>query len=303
MTAPLPTSVQGVAHVEVVRGGRAAPDVRPRLLVEVPHGADRALHYGLLEKRLQGPLPAVAQRYVEVQPSEAVLLVRCLVPRTFVDCNRELDAGAQGELGKGGVTAGIAPYITNPGDHALLRQLHARYISLVDDAYAAVVAPGGVALVPHTYAPRTVGIDKVDENIVSELHRVYAPGVVEGWPLRPEVDLITRDAAGASLCVPHAAERLAAALGAVGVSVEDSSTYFLHPATRAATLSARYPGRLLCLEVRRDLLVRAWTPFAEMDADPDKIARFAGPLAVVMESAVVDLDHFEAETADVTGGW
>lgn len=319
MSTPVPQSVQGVAHVEVLRGVRAAKDVRPRLLVEVPHGADRAVHYGLLEKRLQGPLPAgladfffvntdvaawdlgraVAERFVEVRPDEAALIVRCLVPRTFVDCNRELDASAQGDLKKGGVTAGIPPYVTNPADHALLRQLHARYISLTDDAYEAVVAEGGIALVPHTYAPRTVGIDKVDENIVRELHRVYAADLVETWPLRPEVDLITRDADGVQLAIPNAPERLKAVLADVGVQAVDSETYWLHPATRAATLSRRYPGRLLCFEVRRDLVVKAWTPFAEMEADPDKVARIAGPLAMVIEGAVVDLDHFEAETADV----
>ena len=40
---PIPRSLAGVAHVEVLRGKGAAPGDPPSLLIEVPHGADRAI--------------------------------------------------------------------------------------------------------------------------------------------------------------------------------------------------------------------------------------------------------------------
>lgn len=295
----LPASVAGVAHVEVLRGRGSAPADPPTLLIEVPHGADRAIDYGLLERRLQGPLPAgladfffvntdvgawalgraIAERVIEARPRTVALLVRCLVPRTFVDCNRDLDTPQGGDLREGAVTPGIPPYITHPGDHALLRQLHARYIALTDEAYAVVMGAGGLAVVPHTYAPRSVGIAQVDADIVRELHRVYAPELRDTWPLRAEVDLITRTPGGERRCPPGAVAALEAGYRAVGLEVHEGDTYFLHPVTRAATLSDRYPGRLLCFEARRDLVVQEWTPFAEMLADETKVGRMAGPVA------------------------
>lgn len=295
----IPHPVAGVAHVEVMRGTGAAPDDVPSLLIEVPHGADRAIDYGLLERQLQGTLPAgladfffvntdvgawalgraIAERVIVERPHTVALLVRCLVPRTFVDCNRDLDAGASGDLRQGAVTPGIPPYITHPADHALLRQLHARYISLTDDAYGVVMAAGGLAVVPHTYAPRSVGIARVDADIVRELHRVYSPELRDSWPLRAEIDLITRTPEGERRCPAGAVEALVEGFAAAGLGVHEGDTYTLHPATRAATLSERHPGRLLCFEARRDLVVEAWTPFAEMQADQEKVQRLAGPVA------------------------
>lgn len=302
----VPKSVAGVAHVEVLRGPGAAPGDAPTLLVEVPHGADRAIDYGLLERQLHGPLPAgladfffvntdvgawalgreIAERVIAARPHTVALLVRCLVPRTFVDCNRDLDTAYGGDLRTGGVTPGIPPYIENPADHALLRQLHARYISLTDDAYEVVMAAGGLAVVPHTYAPRTVGIEKVDHRIVEELHRVYAPDLVDTWPLRAEVDLITKTPEGERRCPEGSVDALVAGFAAEGLSAHEGDTYYLHPVTRAATLSDRYPGRLLCFEARRDLVVQQWTPFAEMQADDDKVARMARPVAAFLAGAL-----------------
>ena len=298
----IPSSVTGVGHVEVLRGTGTAPGDAPTLLVEVPHGADRSIDYAMLERRLQGPLPPgladffyvntdsgawalgreIAEQVIAARPQTVVLMVRCLVPRTFVDCNRDLDAVATGPLDKGGLTPGIPSYIRNPADHALLRQLHARYISLTDDAYESVMGAGGLAVVPHTYAPRSVGIAQVDDRIVEELHRVYAPELRDTWPLRPEVDLITRTPEGERRCPPGAVEALLSGFEAEGISAEDGDTYTLHPVTRAATLSDRYPGRLLCFEARRDLVLKAWTPFAEMHAEPARLARMARPLAAFL---------------------
>lgn len=284
-------SIPGVAHVELRRGAAAAPTTPPTLLVEVPHGADRAAHYAACRATLQGELPvdldhfffvntdvgawdlgvAAADAFVEARPEAVALLVRCLVPRTFIDTNRNLGGDRSTPAGKATVTPGLAPYIQHPGDQARLRGLHEAYVALTDAAFAAVVEAGGLALVPHTYAPRTVGISSVDETIVTQLHRVYAPDLVDTWPLRAEVDLITADGDGARQCPAGAVEALVPALADLGLHAEENHTYWLHPATRAATLAARYPGRLLCFEVRRDKVVQDWTPFAEMHADPAKV--------------------------------
>lgn len=302
----LPRSVAGVANVEVLSGPGAAPGDAPSLLIEVPHGADRAIDYALLERQLHGPLPAgladfffvntdvgawalgraIAEQVIAARPHTVALLVRCLVPRTFVDCNRDLDAGDSGDLREGAVTPGIPPYIEHAADHALLRQLHARYISLTDDAYEVVMAAGGLAVVPHTYAPRSVGIAQVDADIVRELHRVYSPELRDTWPLRAEVDLITRTPEGERRSPPGAVETLVAGFAEAGLGAHEGGTYFLHPVTRAATLSERYPGRLLCFEARRDLVVQEWTPFAEMHADEAKVRRMAAPVAAWLSGAL-----------------
>jgi hypothetical protein len=293
----LPRSVPGVADVEILRGDLAEYGP-PDLLVEVPHAADQPEDYAALRRLLKGALPqdlehfffvntdvgalavgrAVAEAVVAADPRRSALVLACRVPRTFVDCNRNLDAGPGGSLATGGLTPGLPPYITHPADQALLTERHRAYVALTDAACAAVLGAGGQALVPHSYAPRTVGIDQVDDQIVQKLHRVYAPGLADSWPLRPQVDLITRDAEGRRLCPDGAVEALLAAYGALGVEAVENGTYWLHPATRAATLSARYPGRLLCLELRRDLLVQAWTPFAPMACDPAAVARLSAPL-------------------------
>ena len=118
--------IEGVADVEVLRGVAADPDASPDLLVEVPHGADRRAHYDALRARLAGPLPEdlhvffhantdlgawhygrrVAERVVEADPTKVALVIRCLLPRTFVDTNRVIEA--VDELATGGMTAAIS---------------------------------------------------------------------------------------------------------------------------------------------------------------------------------------------------
>ena len=296
-------SLPGVAQVEHLRGASSRPDTPPSLLVEVPHGADQAAHYAACRERLCGEFPkdlqhfffvntdvaawdlgvAAARAYLQARPQEVALLVRCLVPRTFVDTNRTLGGDGSAPAGKAAVTPGLAPYVHDPADQALLRGLHEAYVALTDAAYEAVVGRGeGLALVPHTYAPRTVGISAVDETIVEQLHRVYAPEVFPTWPLRAEVDLITQDGDGRRLSPPGAVEALLPALADAGLTAEENHTYWLHPATRAAALSARYPGRLLCLEVRRDLVVESWTPFGPMRADPVRVCRIGDAVGGVL---------------------
>jgi hypothetical protein len=84
---------------------------------------------------------------------------------------------------------------------------------------------------------------------------------------------------GASLADESLAARVEAGFRAEGLAVARDGAYALHPSSLAWLHASRHPGRTLCVEMRRDLLVREFTPFAEMETDPAKIARMAGVLA------------------------
>lgn len=290
------TSIEGVVAVERIVGPEADPAQPPSLLVEVPHGADRRAHYDALRARLVGDLPEdlhvffhvntdvgawgygrrVAERVVAARPDRSALLLRCLVPRTFIDTNRLEDA-AEG-LASGGLTAGVAPYVRHPDDVALLLSLHRAYVGVVERAYELVCEAGGFALNPHTYGPRTIGVARIDDSIVHALRAAHEPEAWASWPERPHIDLITRTADGTRYAPEGMPERLIEAYGAMGLSAVEGGAYTLHPSTQGYRWSTRYPDRVLCLEVRRDLLVEAYTPFEEMRVDPSRVDRIAGPL-------------------------
>jgi predicted N-formylglutamate amidohydrolase len=296
----IPSSIPGVADVELLGG--AAASGPPDLLVEVPHGADRRAHYEALRARLEGELPAgleafffvntdvgawqlgrrVAERLVEADPRRSALVVRSLIPRTFIDCNRLEDA-AEGELASGGLTAGIPAYVRDPRDRARLVELHRRYVALVEQAFAGGPA---FALIPHTYGPVTLGIERVDDDIVENLRRAHAPGLVATWPRRPEVDLITRTADGTLLGSAEVARAVTAGYRALGIEVAENATYHMHPATMGYRFAAAYPGRTFTLEIRRDLLCRDWIWNLENEVDPMRIDRFAAPLATAVAAAI-----------------
>ncbi|MGE0709054.1 MAG: hypothetical protein AB7N76_00170 [Planctomycetota bacterium] len=305
----LPRSIPDVLDVELLRGAEAAPDAVPDLLVEVPHGADRRADYDGLRARLVGDLPAgladffhmntdvgawaygraTAQALLERDPRRSALVLRSLIPRTFIDCNRPADFGGDSDLSAGGVTAGIPAYVEDPRDLELLLELHRAYVTAAAAAYERVCGRGGLALVPHTYGPRTVGIEKVDRTIVEQLRWAHEPARYETWPLRAEVDLLTRDGEGRLLAPEGIEEALFESFAAQGFSPKANDTYFLHAATLGHGWSARYPGRLVCLEVRRDLLVPEWRPFEEMTATEAGVARvvaaLVGPLYDLLQSS------------------
>lgn len=290
-------SIEGVAHVEHVLGASADPSAPPDLLVEVPHGADRRADYDALRSRLVGDLPddlhvffhvntdvgawdygrRVAEQVLGSDPSRSALLVRCLVPRTFVDTNRLEDAGEN--LHSAGLTAGVAPYVRDPRDIALLLELHRTYVRLAERAYELVCGSGGFALTPHTYGPRTMGIERIDDGIVGALRRAHEPDAWETWPVRAEIDLITRTADGTRYAPPGIVEELIAAYAAIDLHAIEGGTYTLHPSTQTWRWSSRFPESVLCLEVRRDLLVERYTPFEEMRVRADAADRIAAPLA------------------------
>jgi hypothetical protein len=299
---PTLSSLAGVAHVERLASIDADPNAPPDLLVEVPHGADRRAHYDAVRARLVGDLPAdlhvffhantdlgawdygrrVAEDVVARDASRSALLIRCLVPRTFIDTNRLADA--TDDLAAGGLTAGIPAYVRHPDDRALLLSMHRAYVSLAEEAYTLVCGAGGFALAPHTYGPRTMGIPRVDDDIVSLLRAAYAPEVWSSSPLRPEIDLITRDDEGVTHAPEQMIEPLLAAYRALGFEAVDSKTYTLHPSTQLARHAARHPNRVLGLEVRRDLLVERFDLLEELTVSPERVQHVALPLADAIDA-------------------
>lgn len=299
----LPSSIDGVAAVEVIRGADATPDVAPSLLVEVPHGADEQSHYDALRARLRGPFPdglevffqvntdvgayaygrAAAEALLQAEPQRAALLVRSLIPRTFIDCNR---AATKTGDPVAAVTAGIPAYVEDPADLALLHELHAQYYAVAEASYRAVCGAGGLALVPHTYAPLSVGISSVGHDIVTQLREVYRPERLSEWPLRAEVELLTRDGDGQLFAPAGVEERLCEAFAAEGLQAAKNETFFLHPATLGHGWSAAYPGQTICLEVRRDLLVREWLPFVPKELCSERVAAVARALAPTIQSVL-----------------
>jgi len=300
------SSIPDIVDVEILRGRDAGPHDAPAFLVEVPHGADERRHYEALRRRLLGALPdelhaffhintdvgawaygrRVAERLVALQPTRSAVVVRSLIPRTFIDCNRPATK-AGGDLTKGGLSAGIPPYVRDERDLALLTDLHRQYVDVAAAAYQAVCGRGGLALVPHTYGPRSLGIKAIDDDIVKNLKAACAPGVLETWPLRAGVDLLTRDGQKTELSPPGMEARLLKDFSAAGFVTKANDTYYVHESSLAWTWSTTNPGQLVCLEVRRDLLVPEWRPFEETIAAAENVERVADVLVPALHDALI----------------
>jgi hypothetical protein len=296
-----PRSIPGVCETTLFRGA-AAKGGAPDLVIEVPHGATRAAHFDALRAELRGPFPEdlrdyffvntdvgapeaaveTARRVVAAQPERSVVVIRCLVPRTFIDCNRIVDATTRPSAsGPGQMTPGVTSYVTDAKDLWLLLGRHAEYSAEVARAFDAVCGAGGTGFMLHSYAPRSVDV-RVDDRIVQRLREAYLPGAYEQWPLRAEIDLITTPPDGARLADEALADRVESACRGAGFGVSRNGAYALHQSSMAWLYASRHAGRTLCLEMRRDLLVREFTPFSEMETDPAKTARIASALAVAL---------------------
>lgn len=294
--------IAGVADVILLCGAAAAPEAQPALLCEVAHGATEAGHYASLRAALRGDYPdelrdfffvntdvgapelalATARAFVLRVPDRCALVVRCLVPRTFIDCNRNIDDDAlAGGGGAGAITPGLHAWVREPADRTLLLERHRRYRELARAAFAAVCGQGGTGLMVHSYAPRSIDVP-VDDRIVERLRAEYGPDRIGTWPLRPMVDLIARDPDGAEPGDAALRARVQAAFTGAGIECTVNGTYPLHPVTLAHRFAVAHPGRTLCLEVRRDLLVPEFRPFVPLAADPERIA----PLAELLAGAV-----------------
>ena len=288
--------IPGILDTHVFDGTDADSSAPAELLIEVPHGATKSEDFHSLADKLDGPHPpdlcdffhvntdvgafevaaATARRFVEAHPTRRAKVLRCRIPRTFIDCNRRIDL-SKDAFKEGGVTPGLMPWVQAPGDMALLRERYEAYISTVTSAREELPDNGAVVIL-HTYAPRTVDVD-VDENIVDSLRHAYEPDVFETWPLRPEFDVICHDLDGNDHGPRHVIDALRGELGKLGWPLEESATYPLHPSTLAWDHVVALPGRALCVEVRRDLLADPFDPFHEMNVCPQKVEPIAGALA------------------------
>ena len=136
----------------------------------------------------------------------------------------------------------------------------------------------GALLMLHTYAPRTVDVE-VDSNIGPSLRRAYEPDKEPTWPLRPEIDVISKTLEGVDHAPAAVVDALRAELAALDIPVATSATYPMHSSTLAYDHVMARPGRALCVEVRRDLLADPFTPFEQMTIGAAKTARLVGPFA------------------------
>ena len=300
--APPVRSIPGICGARLFRGAASPEGAPPDLLLEVPHGATQARHFEALRAELKGDLPddliafflvntdfgapeyaaALAARLASEEPARSVLVLSSEIPRTFIDCNRVIDASPE-EFKAGKVTPGLPPYIRDERDRALLRARHQAWVEASAAAYEQVCGNGGLAVMAHTYAPRSVDVE-VDGQIVRSLRRAYQPEVEPTWPLRPEVDLIARDPDGQILGEPLV-RRVAASFAEAGFDAAISGTYPLHPSTLGYRHVLRYQPRVLCLEVRRDLLCDRFIPFQELQAAPEKVARVVEPLVRALRAS------------------
>lgn len=286
--------------------GPDAPSEGPvDLVIEVPHGATATADYDAVAARLRSPLPdglvdffhvntdagapelalSLARAFVALRPVARVLVLVARVPRTFLDFNRVATATPE-ELRRAGVGPGLMPWITDPADAAWLGALHRDWEAAVLEVLGRL-SPEGHLVSMHTYAPRTLDV-RVDLDIVQSLRAAWAPGRAETWPLRPPIDLIARDPAGERVISDALFDAVQRHLAPLGLAAGDSATYRMHPGTLGHLFATRLPGRALCPEIRRDLLVdpdRGWAPFEEAVIDPARV----DPIARAFASALDDV--------------
>lgn len=294
-------SLEDVCEVARIAAPGADPSAAPDLLFEVPHGATRRRHFMAIRRLLKGDLPPdledfffvntdvgsseVARRAAELvahpsagdgpaAPPCSVLVLRCLIPRTFIDTNRQLDGGSPA-----GLTPAVPAYVRERRDVERLAALYARYRAVADRAYELVCGSDGLAFIPHTYAPKAVSIDSIDEGIGAALRRVCEPEQYRKWPTRPPVDLITAPPDGVELAPPRLVTAVRDNFAKIGIAATENASYHLHPETVGYRYSARYPGQVLCLEIARDLLADPFSPFEEMRIGTRKVAAMSAPIA------------------------
>jgi hypothetical protein len=296
-----------------VGGDLSAP---PDLLIEVPHGATRRRDFDETRRRLRGEYPAdleefffvntdvgapecafrLARSFVdprsqpglvemaglsasEIDRPRKVRVVRSLLPRTFVDCNRVVGPT---KVSGSRLTPAVPEYVTDSGDVRLLERRHRAYQKLAASAYKLVCDPGGTALTLHTYAPRSVPIERLDGSIVDNLRAAYRPERYENWPHRPAVDVISEGDDGRFLAPRALVASIIDLYEQAGVRARQNATYRLHEGTTGYLHASRYAGQVLCLEIRRDLLADPFDPFSEMRIGEAKVRKMTLPLAAAL---------------------
>lgn len=311
-------SIADVCEVTRVASEYSGADLVPAFLIEVPHGATLTCHFDTVRRQLSGPFPdgleaffhvntdvgapecatAIAEAIIEAPVPDGagrelheqirrrgVLVVRGIVPRTFVDCNRIIDSGPD-SFREGGVTAGIPSYMTGEADREIVRGLYQDYRTVAEAAYRRVCGSGGLAVTLHSYAPRSIDVE-VDGDIVERLREAYSAGTYEEWPVRPDVDIIGESAEGNPLAPSDLVEAIKRQYGKIGIDVSENGTYRLHPSTMGYHHSATHADHVICIELSRALLADPFDPFVEMRIGANKVERMSKPIAqALLEVAV-----------------
>lgn len=293
-------SVPGVVDVTVFEGKS-----KHWLLIDVPHGATRKSDYDAVVSKLKSPLPAQLEHFFFVNtdigaPEGAewlgrtlsaqginVVVARCLMPRTFIDPNRVIAQTQQGVV-KDGLTAAVPGYITAKEDFEWLSAQHARYHQVVEALYLDICrGKDGLALQLHSYSPRSVGIEKVDENIVDALHAAYVPEVYATWPERPVIDVISATKDGSFRTAPRIVDAMMKAWADEGIPAKENATYHLAPAAMGYVYAAAYPSQVVCVELNRGHVADPFVPFGVSPISEAKIAKLVGPIGRVLSAALV----------------
>lgn len=296
-----PKSIEGVVEVAVYKPMGTAQNW---VLIEVPHGATRRADYDAVATRLKSQLPAQLEHFFFVNtdvgaPEGAqwlgeslsaqgvgVVFARCLIPRTFIDTNRVVGQTTAGVV-VNGMTPAVQGYVTAPEDVEYLTAQHARYHELVKSLYAQVCGKlQGLALQLHSYAPRSVGIEKTDAQIVEALHAAYVPEVYEKWPQRPAIDLISATEDGSFRTSPGLVRDLVKAYAAADLDAKENATYHLHPVTMGYVYAKAYPGQVVCVEMNRGLICAPFTPFGVSPINEAGLERLVSPIGAVLKAAL-----------------
>jgi hypothetical protein len=265
-------------------------------LIELPHGATRAAHFEALRQQLDGDFPDDLEAFYFVNtdvgaPECAVeiarglarigastLIVRALLPRTFIDCNRVIEGGLRGDE----MTPPVPDYVRNRDDIQTLVRVYREYQDVARRAYEEVCRDGGLALNLHSFAPRSVRVGPIDESIVQKLREAYAPGRFKTWKRRPGVDIISEDTGGRHLAPSHLVEALKREYAAIGIEAVENDTYRLHAESMSHVHSSAHPGKVLCMEINRELLADPFDPFEEMRIGPEKVTRMTAPVVAAL---------------------
>lgn len=310
--------VAGVCEVKVFAGPAADADAPCDALVELPHGATEAAHiadaraltadypdgyddlfwvntdqgspeYGwrfaahvtnpAWVRAAAAPLLASADldAAAEAAARRKVLVVRALVPRTIVDLNRvwEVDTAT---FRAANLTGAVAPF-ARPDELDAIRARYAAYQVVADAAHAEVCGRGGAALNLHTYAPITVSIQS-GEPLLDAVRRAYVPDNYPSYPQRPTAQVITRLPGEEPITDQRLCALLVARYAAAGVALSLDDPFTMHKATACYLRAAAYPGLVTVLELRRDALTDAFTPFAKWPASPQRVEAMTAPLSL-----------------------
>src|SRR5207244_195235 len=100
----------------------------------------------------------------------------------------------------------------------------------------------------------------------------YEPVAYDKWPLRPEVDVIAATVDGSFRCDPELVAAVRAAYAEAGIRAEENKTYHMHPVTMGMHYATLHPDRVLCVELRRDLVADPFTPFGPSPISGSKVA-------------------------------